>query len=240
MTNTPRPAFCGGKGGSYHRIIAEFPPHEVYVEPFAGSAAVYRHKAPAGTSHLVEIEEATFQRLGKVPLNAVTTIYRADALQWLADSPVVTHPSGRTLIYADPPYPLSTLSDRCRYEHSLTDDQHVQLLGLLKTAVKAGCYVAISTYDNPIYQQQLAGWRTVRYDSATRGGMREETLYLSYAAPPMLHDLRYLGRDRREREKLTRRRKNLIRKLQRLPALERRQLLEALQSTFAAEMAVGR
>ena len=43
--------------------------------------------------------------------------------------------------------------------------------------------------------------------------MRTEHLYMNYPAPTELHDYRYYGRDRRERELLRRQGKSFARKL---------------------------
>jgi DNA adenine methylase len=39
--------YPGGKGTVYHKIINLMPPHEVYIEPFLGGAAIMRRKLPA-------------------------------------------------------------------------------------------------------------------------------------------------------------------------------------------------
>lgn len=48
--------YPGGKNGAgvHQAIINNIPPHDVYVEAFAGSAAVFRHKLPARRSFLID------------------------------------------------------------------------------------------------------------------------------------------------------------------------------------------
>lgn len=50
--------YPGGKNGAgvYQAIINQIPPHRVYIEAFAGSAAIYRHKLPARTSYLIDLD----------------------------------------------------------------------------------------------------------------------------------------------------------------------------------------
>lgn len=48
--------YPGGKGTSYQQIINQIPPHLVYIEPFAGGAAVMRRKAPAVANIAVDLD----------------------------------------------------------------------------------------------------------------------------------------------------------------------------------------
>jgi len=50
--------FVGSKNGSgvWQRIIAWIPPHTIYCEPFAGTAAVWQHIRPAKLSILVDLD----------------------------------------------------------------------------------------------------------------------------------------------------------------------------------------
>ena len=47
--------YPGAKGGAgvWQRIISQMPPHELYVEAFAGSAQVLFRKRPAASSILI-------------------------------------------------------------------------------------------------------------------------------------------------------------------------------------------
>lgn len=55
---------------------------------------------------------------------------------------------------------------------------------------------------------------------------------MNYAAPKRLHDYRYLGNDYRERERLGRKTKRWIERLNRLPELERQALLSAIYEQY--------
>lgn len=52
--------YAGGKNapGVYQTIINQIPPHRVYIEPFAGSAAIYRYKRLAHLSYLIDKDPA--------------------------------------------------------------------------------------------------------------------------------------------------------------------------------------
>src|SRR6266545_8384740 len=55
----------GGKGGAgvWQRIISEMPTHNLYIEAFAGSAQVLRHKRLAGSTIAIDSDPAVCQEL---------------------------------------------------------------------------------------------------------------------------------------------------------------------------------
>lgn len=57
--------YDGGKNGegTYQRIINQIPPHRVYVELFAGSAAVLRKKRPAEVSVVCDLDPGAIAAL---------------------------------------------------------------------------------------------------------------------------------------------------------------------------------
>lgn len=82
------------------------------------------------------------------------------------------------LIYADPPYLLSTRQRRKQYRHEMTDDDHMELL----EAIKAHRGPAIiSGYDSDLYNRELKGWykdgRTSFTQTASR---REEIIWMNF------------------------------------------------------------
>lgn len=136
----------------------------------------------------------------------------------------------RTVVYCDPPYPRNARRSNGRlYTCEMSDDQHADLLDVL---LRLPCYVLVHSYPNPLYRERLAGWRTWTYRSQTRGGPATEQVWANYPEPDHLHDYRWIGRSKREREKLARRRRRLIRWLDCLPPRERAQLLAAVADRF--------
>ena len=186
--------YPGGKnhGSSYPRIINQIPPHELYIEPFAGSAAIRRFMRPSFRSILIDLDAAALGRLAEWVPHA--EIVCEDALEWLerqaawlGDS---TEAAG-VVLYCDPPYLASACASRLRYEHVLSDDDHRRLLGQLKGFQ---CPVLISGYWSELYREELLGWRTVRWSQITRGGtLGDEYLWCNFPEPVELHDYRYLG-----------------------------------------------
>lgn len=149
----------------------------------------------------------------------------------------VLHPSGRdakfggtsrtrTLIYCDPPYPLGTRRNGAKlYRHEMTDENHVDLLHVL---VQLPCMVLVSSYWSDLYGDMLAGWRLMKFKNQTRRGPATECLWANFPKPTQLHDSRFVGRNKRERERIRRRARNWRRALERIPPLERQAILDAL------------
>lgn len=83
------------------------------------------------------------------------------------------------LIYADPPYVLSTRAAK-QYAHEMTDSDHLALLDVLDAHPGP---VLLSGYRCPLYDERLAGWqvRTKRM-LAGSGKLRDEVLWLNPVA----------------------------------------------------------
>jgi hypothetical protein len=89
--------------------------------------------------------------------------------------------------------------------------------------------VAISGYWSQLYHDLLPGWRTINFQSSTRGGsMATEWVWMNYPEPDELHDYRYLGDNFRQRERFNRIRKNMLAKLARMDQLERFAILSSI------------
>ena len=82
------------------------------------------------------------------------------------------------LIYADPPYVLSTRKGK-QYIVEMTEDaQHIELLDALKE--HPGPFI-LSGYDNDLYNIHLQGWTKLHRKAQAEGGAaRMETVWLNY------------------------------------------------------------
>lgn len=84
------------------------------------------------------------------------------------------------LIYADPPYLLSTRHGK-QYRHEMTDADHQELLDALKAHRGP---VLLSGYDSELYREALKGWqreeRTALAQDSTR---RREVLWMNFEPP---------------------------------------------------------
>ena len=146
----------------------------------------------------------------------------------------VSQPTGATLVNAaeafvlcDPPYVISERSTGRIYAHELTDADHLRLLEVLTRLPAAEHSVLLCGYESPLYAS-LEPWRQIRHRVPTRGGLQDETIWLNYPEPELLHDHRYVGRTRRERERIRRRQKTVTTMLAAMDPRERAAMLEAI------------
>lgn len=242
-------SYPGAKAGAgvWQRIIGQMPPHHVYVEAFSGSAQVFHRKRSAGTSILIDRNEECLYIRNK-GANAIYTLdestgyspawrdltafpgvhpVHGDALRIL---PRLSIP-GNSVVYCDPPYMLSTRRGRRYYEHELTDDQHEELLSIVRTL---SCGVLISHPPCPLYNEKLKAWRCIRYQTMTRGGKKADALWCNFQEPAELHDWRYAGANFRQRCWLNRVRRRILAKLAAMPTRKRGFVLNAIREVYPA------
>lgn len=81
------------------------------------------------------------------------------------------------LIYADPPYMMSTRRNK-QYRYEMTDDDHCELLEVL---CKSRAMVMISGYDCDLYNDYLHSWHKEQIRTRTHSSAsRVETLWMNY------------------------------------------------------------
>jgi 16S rRNA G966 N2-methylase RsmD len=218
--------YPGGKNGAgvYQQLINLMPPHDVYVEAFAGSAAVLRHKRPAQYSIAIDADAGAVSNLRALDLPSVKVML-GDGVEFLKSYPW----RGREFVYLDPPYVMSARrQSRPIYRCEMTDAQHVELLRTLQL-IPPEVMVMISGYHSEMYARALSHWRLVTFEAMTRGGRTAtEHVWMNYPEPLELHDYRYLGQGFRERERIKRKRERWKAKLEKMPSLERHAILSAI------------
>lgn len=210
------------------------PPHDVFIETHLGGGAVMLRKRAAARNIGIDADANVIARWRERDLPAVELVH-GDAVDYLVANP----PAPTALVFCDPPYwPASRRRKRC-YRHDYTADDHLRLLDVLTGLT---CEVMITGYPNEAYDAELTGWHITDYPNCTQVGRVAERVWTNFAPPVILHDYDHLGIDFREREALRRRRTSHVRKLQRLPALERNAILADLADAFPDELklAVGR
>ena len=214
--------YFGGKSlsGIYQKLINMIPPHNIYIEPFLGGGAVMKFKKPAIESIGIDADEHVVKEF---ECEALPRVYCTDALHWLN-----THSfPPDAFIYLDPPYPMETRTcQRPAYRYEFTDEQHKQLLGIIKTL---DCMVMISSYMNELYAEELKDWRLVTFSSRKRNHEKStECVWMNYPEPIELHDYRYLGETFRDRQNLKRKGQRWKERLANMNALERYALMNVI------------
>jgi DNA adenine methylase len=87
--------------------------------------------------------------------------------------------TNNVLIYADPPYPLSTRSGKM-YDYEMTDADHAELLGALDAHPGP---VILSGYACDLYDNRLKHWhRETKTAQAEKGQSRTEVLWINPVA----------------------------------------------------------
>lgn len=228
--------YPGGKGqaGVYQRIINLMPPHDVYIETHVGGGNILERKKPARASIVIDADEriaAHWQRIAESGAVRSLTVVHGDAAAFLRAHQFAPH----TLIYSDPPYVMATRRSGPRYRHEYTDEQHHELLSVLR---QVPSLVMLSGYRCPMYDAALARWHRVDYPTLTRGGTWAlESLWFNFDPPARLHDYRFIGSGFRERERIKRKRARWRARFARLPAAEREAMLAVLLELASPETA---
>jgi site-specific DNA-adenine methylase len=216
-------SYFGGKAGpgTYHKIINLIPPHEVYIEPFAGGAAIYRYIKRAKESYLIDKDPAAVETLLSMQ-DPDTHIFEDCGIRFLQSFGF----EGTEFVYCDPPYLWSTRKSHHRYEHELSENDHLGLLQILKTLPVP---VMLSGYFSGMYWQELKGWNHTSFEVSTRGNsLAVEHLWYNYPTPTELHDYRFIGTDFTDRQRIQRKIRRWVNRLKKLPRLERAAILNSI------------
>jgi len=217
-------SYPGGKSlsGVYQLIINQIPSHRVFIETHLGGGAIMKNKKPAEINIGIDIDPSVINTWIK---QNSTSVVLSDATEYLRQYEFM----GNEFIYVDPPYLRSTrLTKRKIYNYEYDETQHIELLDLL---LSLKCKVMISGYFSELYNQKLKKWRRIEYKSRNRtGDFTIEYLWMNYPEVDELHDYQYLGSTYRERERIKKRNSRWVEKIRELPPLEKRALLECLNT----------
>ena len=245
--------YPGSKSGSgvAERIIRQMPPHQVYIEAFAGSAAIFRRKLPAAKTILIDVDPKCCHRLRSYiadrrvvdsvpPYETALGEVEVVCGDFLDLAPLIAAlRAPDTLAYFDPPYLRAVRSDRVLYDFdSRTEAFHQPMLEL---ATRLECKVMISGYASALYERVLKRWRFFDVPTMTRGGKRIERVWCNFDEPPILHDPRQAGGDYRQRERIKRKQRTWMKRFLAVDPRERQAIAVALVQAdrAAVEAAVG-
>ncbi|WP_337084143.1 DNA adenine methylase [Citrobacter freundii] len=239
-------SYLGSKGGSgvYQKIIAEMPPHDTYIETHLGSGAVMFHKPPAlrnyGADLDINARIKTLQRWKDRSINPPRLdFFHGDAVYFLEslkqNGAITGVPAfaklGRVLVYCDPPYMPETRTSRARYRHEYTVADHERLLACLMS-LPENVSVILSGYPSQLYDETLAGWRSMEFQAMTRGGVRTEKIWMNYGEG-RAYSHAFAGKDYNDRSRIKRKVERWRAKYAALPPAERLAIMAALNEVDA-------
>jgi hypothetical protein len=221
--------YFGGKAasGTYQKIINHIRPHDCYIEPFLGGGTIMLTKKPAATNIAIELDPVVYRKWQKDARHLPhIQLIHGSAFDFLEKFDYSQFE--RVCVYLDPPYPLSSRKDpNSRYACELTDDEHIQLLNLIKK-LPANVDVLISTYPNLMYAEALIDWHCIRFQSQTRRGKAWELLFINYLQIDDLHDTSFAGHNYRDRERIKKKVNRWVNKYNQMDMAERRAIFQAL------------
>lgn len=214
----------GGAGGAgvYQTIINHIPPHDTFIATHLGLGGgdVLERKLPAALSIGIDIDPEVIRDWKDLNVPGLD-LHCTDVVNWLKSRPF----NGREFVYVTPPYGLPSRRGTL-YQHQYTD---IELLRLLKVLSKLPCPVMVSSYSSEIYDRSpLARWRTIIFKAKTQGDSAIKHLWMNYPEPTELHDLRYVGRNFRERDRIKRKAARWKARLAKLDPLERAAIMQCL------------
>lgn len=216
--------YTGAKNNSgiLQFFINNIPAHERYFELFAGTAALYYAKKPAKYNVLNDLNpKMVAYHKGRSATN--TFVKQADTLL-LVD---IFDYTREDFIYLDPPYLLADRrSGKALYKYEMMgEDDHVQLL---TAALQLDANIMISCRQNELYESILAGWRRKEFKTVDRGGPCVEVIYMNYQEPDILHQYDHCGKNRTDRQRISRKVARFSAKIKALPAYEKHLFIQEL------------
>ncbi|MCP4992568.1 MAG: DNA adenine methylase [Gammaproteobacteria bacterium] len=205
-------------------IIALMPPHDTYIETHLGGGAIMQRKPPALCNIAIDLDPAPLARFEcHYPVEKVHSC----AHRFLREFDF----HGRELLYCDPPYLHLTRSSARRYRFDYEEQDHVELLELLKSLP---CSVILSGYPSALYDDLLGEWRTLELQVMNQTGVRTEKLWFNFT-PDRVHWPAYAGRNFTHRQSIKRKAHSWGRRYQAMPPAERLAVLSSIMAVEAGE-----
>ncbi|MBX3444245.1 MAG: hypothetical protein KF774_17720 [Planctomyces sp.] len=240
--------YDGGKGnaGVWQNLINQIPPHDEWIEPFLGGGALAVRIRPAARMIGIDRDAQALQAFQQAHSTLPIALHCCDGIEWLKHrfdmfrrdvSPSVAkeqffaaaYRDARAhvpFVFVDAPYIIAARRNgRPMYHFEMSEEKHTELLVILR---ELPALVMVVHYPHPLYEKALQGWRTWTYRGWTRRGPAIEQVWTNFPEPAVLHDARFVGRDRRERERIRRRVESWRQMIVDMPAGERQAVLEAL------------
>ena len=225
----PFKTYFGGKAahGAYQNIINQIPRCKVFVDAMVGNGGVVRNLKLPNKTILNDIDSFVidaFVHVGQPQSNIVleNIDYRTLIKKYDSDEDIV--------FYFDPPYLISSRSSKKKvYRYDWKENDHLDFLRIIKNMCS---YVLVSHYPCDLYDNALSGWRKHDFTVQSRGGKKQERIYMNFDEPEILQDFRYVGKDYTDRQRIKRKIERQLEKLRSLEGAERVAILSSVIDEF--------
>lgn len=216
----------GSKGvtGLSQAIVSAMPAHDLFIESHLGGGAIMKRKPPAQRSIGIDLNRRS---IDSFRCDYPVELHHGCAHRFLSGFDF----QGRELVYCDPPYVQSTRRSERRYRFDYTDDDHVALLGILKSLP---CQVMVSGYPSALYDAHLDGWRSLEVQVNNQACVVTEKLWFNFA-PDRPHWHTGAGRNFTDRQRIKRHAASWARRYRKMPPGERLAVLAAVMAVEAGE-----
>ncbi len=217
-------AYFGSKAtaGLCQPLIALMPPHAVYIETHLGGGAIMKRKPAALRNIGIDLNE---RAVASFHCDYPVELVHGCCHRFLSQYPF----DGTELVYSDPPYLHGTRKSKRRYRFDYEDTDHEALLGLL---TGLPCAVMVSGYPSALYDELLAGWRSVSLQVMNQAGVVTEKVWFNFA-PDRVHWASCAGRNFTHRQSVKRKAASWGRRYQAMPPAERLAVLAAMMAAEA-------
>lgn len=212
--------------GLCQAIIAMMPPHTTYIETHLGGGVIMKKKMPTLVNIGIDIDP---QPLSNFDCGYSVRLINECAHQFLA----TFNYAGDELIYCDPPYLLGTRTSSRRYRFDYTEQDHIDLLKLLKGLP---CRIILSGYPSSTYDNFLREWNSTELQVMNQGGVRTEKLWFNFTVE-RLHWATYAGKNFTDRQRIKRKAQRWAKNYQALPREERLAVLASIMDVEANKTA---
>ena len=219
-------AWFGSKAttGLCQPLIAMMPPHAVYIETHLGGGAIMKRKPPALLNIGIDLNRRSIDSFRcAYPVE----LHHGCAHEFLSGFDF----QGDELVYSDPPYVQSARRSQRRYRYDYTDDDHVELLGILRSLP---CAVMVSGYPSRLYDEHLADWRSLEIQVNNQACVVTEKLWFNFE-PDRVHWASFAGRNFTHRQSVKRKAENWGHRYAAMPRGERLAVLAAMMAVEASE-----
>lgn len=210
--------YVGNKGGQviFPQLINNIPRSRRYFSLFFGAGGLEKHEVFSKTKWICS-EKNTDNLKYSTPTAAV--VYN--------DYKVLVEQNNFTsddFIFADPPYMFSTrAAARIYYKYEFTNDQHVEFLNYM---ISLNAKVMITHPINELYSSMLEPWYKVPFEYHGHKGLFKDSMWLNYNPCDIeLINYEFLGVNSTDRQRIKRKRANIIEKLRALPKHELKAIL---------------